>query len=138
MHIYRPPALNDNKTKHTSEIKAGVRFCAISFIVVTLPVLFRLNKVIFYAYARGIRQLTSIPFCTPPPISRFDSLIFILGIFKRLFIMKRCKIRISCGTIVRAIKCVAKLNIVFMCVVPLMVHMLRFTELIRNFVVSSV
>jgi len=42
--LYRRKALNDNKIEHSSEMKAVIKLCAISFSMVTLPVSFAFGQ----------------------------------------------------------------------------------------------
>jgi len=84
-----------------------------------------------------------------PLFSRLDSSgLFLLGACKREFIVEKCIMWMRCVTKSSKLqsafprKClpvpVQKLNIVLMCVVPLIVSMLRSTEYVRNVVRSSV
>jgi hypothetical protein len=47
IHYTECHALNGNRIEHISEMKADTELCASLFSVVTLPVLFRLIKVMF-------------------------------------------------------------------------------------------
>jgi len=81
-----------------------------------------------------------------PLLSRFESSgLFLLGVCKGLFIVKKCKMWMSYVTEFRAAVCVKcltnlvkKTNTVLLRVVPQMVPVMRSTDHIRNFASSSV